>query len=142
VDPALAKQQSRDKSRSAPRRKVLVVDEDFGDLNHYAGILRQQGYEVKTCASCTDGADCLGCEAFDFVVLSQGTRAFEGRPLLERVLMVDRKLPVLVLTRSVDMSCYLEAMQLGAVDYLEKPLTPSELLRVVETHLRPPKAET
>jgi len=45
-----------------------------------------------------------------------------------------------VLTRSVDMNCYLEAMQLGAVDYLEKPLPPAQFLRIVETHLRPQAA--
>jgi FixJ family two-component response regulator len=52
-------------------------------------------------------------------------------------MMIDRHTPVLVLTRSVDMHCYLEAMQLGAVDYLEKPLPAAEILRIVEIHLRP-----
>jgi len=118
-------------------RKVLLVDEDYGDLRHYAEILEQQGYEVRMCASYDEGAQCLDCEPFDFVVVSQGSRAFEGRALVERVVMVDRHIPVLVLARCADMNCYLEAMQLGAVDYLEKPLTPSELARVVETHLRP-----
>jgi FixJ family two-component response regulator len=37
-------------------------------------------------------------------------------------LQMDRHRAVLVVTRCVDMSCYLEAMQMGAVDYLEKPL--------------------
>ena len=34
------------------------------------------------------------------------------------------------------MSCYLEALQLGAVDYVEKPLRPDEVARLVETHVR------
>ena len=34
------------------------------------------------------------------------------------------------------MNCYLEAMQLGAVDYVEKPLRPDEVARLVETHVR------
>jgi len=41
---------------------------------------------------------------------------------------------VLVLTRCLEMKCYLEAMQLGAADYLEKPLTPMEFERVVKAH--------
>ncbi len=45
------------------------------------------------------------------------------------------------------MNCYLEAMQLGAVDYLEEPLKLDEMLRAVKAHLDPscfarPKVET
>ena len=46
------------------------------------------------------------------------------------------QLPVLVLTECLDMDSYLEAMQLGAVDYVEKPLRPDEVARLVETHVR------
>ena len=46
------------------------------------------------------------------------------------------QLPVLVLTEYLDMSCYLEALQLGAADYVEKPLRPDEVARLVETHVR------
>lgn len=119
------------------RRRVLLVDEDCGDLQLYCTVLRQEGYEVQACRSYAEGAQCLESGTFDFVVVCQGSRAFEGRSLLEQVMTIDRHTPVLVLTRSVDMHCYLEAMQLGAVDYLEKPLPPEVILRIVETHLRP-----
>jgi two-component system phosphoglycerate transport system response regulator PgtA len=119
------------------RRRVLLVDEDARDLQYYGAVLQEEGYEVRACESFAQGVECLDKETYDFVVVSQGSRAFEGRFLLERVMTVDRRLPVLVLTRSVDMYCYMEAMQLGAVDYLEKPLPPAEIVRIVETHLRP-----
>lgn len=119
------------------RGKVLLVDPDSGDRQYYSSILQQQGFEVCACASYSEGDHWLESGPVDFAVISQGTRAFEGRTLLERVLTIDRHIPVVVLTRSVDMNCYLEAMQLGAVDYLEKPLSSEQVLRVVETHLRP-----
>jgi two-component system phosphoglycerate transport system response regulator PgtA len=119
------------------RRRVLLVDEDARDLQYYGAVLQEEGYEVRACESFAQGVECLDKETYDFVVVSQGSRAFEGRFLLERVMAVDRRTPVLVLTRSVDMYCYMEAMQLGAVDYLEKPLPPAEIVRIVETHLRP-----
>ena len=120
-----------------PRIKVLLVDENSRDLQHYAHILEQYGYEVRAFDSYTQGDRCLEGEPFDFVVVSQGSRAFEGRSLLEHAMMINRYLPVVVLTRSVEMECYLEAMQLGAVDYLEKPLPPAAIARVVGTHVRP-----
>jgi FixJ family two-component response regulator len=45
-------------------------------------------------------------------------------------------MPVLVLTRHPNMHCYLEAMQLGAFDYVEKPVEPSALANMVEMHMR------
>lgn len=69
------------------------------------------------------------------MVVSQGSQAFEGRTVLERAMQLDRRRPVLVLTRCMSMQCYLEAMQLGAVDYIEKPVPPAELLRFVRTHV-------
>jgi len=121
--------------RAQPR--VLVVEDQTQDRDYLTTVLRTRGFEVCACASVEEGARCLEQWRFDFVVVSQGSRAFEGRSVLERVLDIDRGIPVVVLTRCADMHCYLEAMQLGAVDYLEKPLSPSEIIRVVETHLRP-----
>jgi two-component system phosphoglycerate transport system response regulator PgtA len=68
------------------------------------------------------------------VVVSQGTQAFEGRGVLDRAQQLDRHRPVLVLARCIDMPCYLEAMQMGASDYLEKPVSPAELLQFVRAH--------
>ncbi len=120
-----------------PRQpRVLVVDPDSRDRQYYSSILEQKGFGVRACASYSEGDHCLENGPVDFVVINQGSRAFEGRALLERVLAIDRHIPVVVLTRSVDMGCYLEAMQMGAVDYLEKPLSSEQVIRVIETHLR------
>jgi response regulator of citrate/malate metabolism len=56
--------------------------------------------------------------------------------VLKRATETNRSLPVLVVARCLDMGCYLEAMQLGAVDYLVEPLTVSEIGRVLENHPR------
>ena len=119
------------------RRKILLVDENGKDRAYLAAVLSGHGYDVRACASAAEGSRCLEEARYDFVVVSQGSRAFEGRSVLERIVDIDRGIPVVVLTRCVDMHCYIEAMQLGAVDYLEKPLADSELLRVVATHLKP-----
>jgi DNA-binding NtrC family response regulator len=116
--------------------KVLLVDEDAGDLRILRLILEGQGLEVRTCTSYEAGIKHLEEEAFDFVVVSQGTQAFEGRQVLDRAQQLDRQRPVLVVTRSIDMACYLEAMQMGAIDYMEKPVPPADLLRFVRAHVQ------
>jgi len=116
--------------------KVLLVDEDAGDLRILRLILEGQGFEVLTRTTYEDGIQCLEAEPFDFVVVSQGTQAFEGRRVLDRATQLDRRRPVLVVTRCIHMPCYLEAMQMGAIDYLEKPVPPADLLRFVRAHVQ------
>jgi FixJ family two-component response regulator len=52
---------------------------------------------------------------------------------------VDGHTLVLILARCLDIGCYLEAMELGAVEYLQKPVPASFPVRLVETYLRPRK---
>ena len=120
--------------------KVLLVIDETGSLARHSNLLREQGHEVLACDSFERGMELLGRESFDLVAVSQGTASFEGRKIVARALEKDRRMPVLVLTRFPDMKSYLEAMQLGAVDYLEMPLAPAELMRVLRTHLRYPSA--
>jgi DNA-binding NtrC family response regulator len=118
------------------RGKALLVVEDPEALHYYRRILEGWGYQVRACHSYEEGVGCLGLEVFDFVMVSQGSRNFEGRCVVERATEIDRRLPVLVVARCLDMGCYLEAMQLGAVDYLAEPVTVSEIGRVLGNHPR------
>jgi DNA-binding NtrC family response regulator len=116
--------------------RILLVDEDSNDLRFYRMILEDRGFEVAICNSFEDGIECLESRSFDLIMVGQGSRSFEGRKVVEQALSLDRHTPVLVITRCIDMDCYLEAMQLGALDYLEKPLTPAQIVRLAEQHLR------
>jgi DNA-binding NtrC family response regulator len=126
-----------------PRRKprVLVVDDDLNDLLYYSAILQHEGYEVRSLASYKEGASCFDRETFDLVIVSQGTAAFEGSSVLARAFERNLNIPVFVLSRSSDIDCYLEAMQMGAFDYREKPLPASELASMVARHLQPSRTQ-
>jgi two-component system C4-dicarboxylate transport response regulator DctD len=120
-------------------RKVLLVDENAQDLRSYAEILKLQGCDVRACDSFQEGKSNLEGGSFDLVIVSQGSPAFEARPLIERAVGADRGLPVFVVTGCVTMQAYLEAMRLGAKDYLQKPLSPDQLAGIVRGAL-PPRA--
>jgi two-component system C4-dicarboxylate transport response regulator DctD len=115
----------------------VVVDQDGKDLQTYTGVLRHMGFEVKPFSNYQEASHCLEVETLDFVFVNQGSREFEGRELVQRVLARDRSIPVVVLARCHDMGCYLEAMQLGAVDYVEKPLPPAAMEYLVTTYVQP-----
>jgi len=132
--PRGANRYKRGQPHTASRGKALLVVEDSKGFQYLSDILEQYGYRVRGCDSYQEGVRCLGDEAFDFVVVSQGTPNFEGSCVLKRATETNRSLPVLVVARCLDMDCYLEAMQLGAVDYLAEPVTLSEIGRVLGNH--------
>jgi len=110
---------------------VLLVDENAEDLHAYAEVLRRQGCDVRACGYFHEGRDCLAAGPFDLVIVSPASHAFEGRTLLEQAIETDREVPVVVVATSVDIQAYLDAMQLGARDYIEKPLSASQLVDMV-----------
>jgi DNA-binding response OmpR family regulator len=123
-----------------PGGKVLVVVEDSEHLEHVQGITEGMGYSVHTCNSYAEGIRKLESGAFDFVIVGQGSRFFEGRCVVERAIEINRQLPVVVVARQLEMECYLEAMQLGAVDYVAEPSVGAEIARLMQAHLRHHKA--
>ncbi len=118
--------------------KVLLVDEDFSYLQCQAHLLRRHGFDVQACASYDEGSASLASRDFDLIIVSQGGVEFEGRIVLEHVVEAGCRTPVLVSARHADVSCYLEAMSMGAADYLEKPLMASDLEKMKLRFLQPP----
>lgn len=114
--------------------KVLLISEDLWDLLSYSATLTALGYEVEMCGSYDNAAGRIARGSFDLVVLSQGSGAFEGRQVLKHIAESNRQTPIIVVARSLDIHCYLEAMELGAADYLEKP-EPKDLGWVLQTQL-------
>jgi FixJ family two-component response regulator len=56
--------------------------------------------------------------------------------VVERAIKINRQLPVVVVARQLEIECYLEAMQLGAVDYVADPSVGTEIARLMQAHLR------
>ena len=108
----------------------------YGTTRRFFSVM---AWKFKSISSYVQGADCLVFEDFDLIIVNQGSSNFEGRRVLARAIERNRRTPVLVVTRSIEMSCYLEAIQSGAVDYIEKPLLPSQIAdlvaRSIRTHL-------
>jgi DNA-binding response OmpR family regulator len=141
MPPETTKQPVPEQPRTTAKLRFLLVDEDHNDLEYYRELLEEQGYIVCVSSSYESALCSLAHESFDFVLVGEGTPASKGRCVLEQALDLDRRRPVVVLTRCLEMECYLDAMQLGAADYLEKPVSPVELARVVTTHVRPARRE-
>ena len=128
-------QGSPDQLQSGDRARILLLNNDPRDLVHYRTILQKLGCQVRASSSFTEGVQCLGREPFDLIILDQGSGRFQGREVLARAMEIDVELRVLVLARSYARGCHLEAMQSGALDYLEGPLSAAEILPLLDTFI-------
>jgi DNA-binding NtrC family response regulator len=126
---------------SFPLQKVLLVDEDARDLRHFTTLLGRMGYSVRAYGNHREAVACLEHGYFDLVIVSQGSPAYGTHHLVDFTIGRERYTPVVVLTSCLDISRYFEAMQLGATEYVQKPLTPAELERVVTRHCQPRQGE-
>ena len=112
---------------------VLIVDENSNDLKYYAELFETEGLRVFRCDSYPAAINSilLG-RTFDLAVVDQGSAAFEGHVVLRCLRPFT---PSVVLTRNYHIDCYDEAMELGAAEYLEKPVSLAQLNRVLRQRL-------
>ena len=110
------------------RQRILVVDDAEGIRTFLANLLELKGYDVDTAE---DGRRALalieGGAAPDVVILDVMMPGIDGVETLRRIRDFDAEVPVVMLSVVGKASTIVEAMQLGASDYLNKPFDESEL---------------
>jgi DNA-binding NtrC family response regulator len=117
------------------RRKVLIFDEDVEALAQHAGPFETRGIEVHRCTTVESAMRCIQREDFDFALIDQGSSGVEGRRVIGYLIRYNLRTPFIVLAECTDPSCYEQALALGAVDYLKKPVTPDELNWIIQRFL-------
>jgi len=109
-------------------KRVLVVDDDRLIREMTRDALVQEGFRVATAASGREALSRLGDEGpFDLVITDLSMREMDGMELLERVKRASPHTEVIVLTGYASLESALQAMRLGAADYLRKPVSAPEI---------------
>jgi DNA-binding NtrC family response regulator len=116
-------------------RKVLIFDEDLEGLTQLAKPFEAQEFEVHKCMSVETAKRCVEREEFDFALVDQGSPAFEGLRVLRHIIRYNLQTPFVVVTRCRDLLCYQQALALGAIDYLEKPVPTGVMDRIIHNYL-------
>ena len=118
----------RSKGKGRPQRRILVVDDAEGIRTYLVHLLEVRGYVVDTAE---DGRSALalleGGAAPDAVLLDIMMPGIDGIETLRRIRESHPDLPVVMLSVIGKASSIVQAMQLGAVDYLNKPCEEAEL---------------
>ena len=99
-------------------------------------ILSRAGFETEAVYSAQEGLDRLAEASFSLVITDLMMPLMNGIELLQAMRKRDVKVPVIMITGYPTISTALQAMRLGAMDYMAKPFTRKELLSPVKRALR------
>jgi DNA-binding NtrC family response regulator len=118
-----------------PTSRILIVEDRDSLRRMLAAALGQEGYEVATAADGQAGIRLLAERPFDFVLTDLKLPDVSGLRVLEASRAAQPRVPVVVLTGYGTVGTAVEAMKLGAYDFLEKPLELDDLSRLIEQAL-------
>jgi CheY-like chemotaxis protein len=114
---------------------ALLIDDDASGNVLFAYALRRDGFEVLTAETGRAGASIVASGAADVVLLDLRLPDVSGIDVLRMIKRDGRKVPVIMMTAYQTIDVMAQAMRLGAADFLEKPLTPDDLLQAVRVAL-------
>lgn len=112
------------------KKRILVVDDDAMNLRLTKRILEKQ-YDVLLAESGKEALNKLKGERIDLVLLDIAMPEMNGIETFERMKDISADIPVIFLTASGYEDDVMNAIRLGAVNYLKKPFFPKELLKRV-----------
>jgi DNA-binding NtrC family response regulator len=114
--------------------KVLVIDDEKVVLDSVKKIFADEGYDVETNLSGREGLKEALSSDYDIVLTDIRMPDIGGMKVL-RDKRSKPSLPVVMITGYASVKSSVQAMKLGAADYVEKPFTPDQLIKAVDTAL-------
>lgn len=114
---------------------ILVVEDDLDINGLLCNILKRNGYNVVAAYSGTEAKMCMEYYAYDLVLLDLMLPGIDGESIIDRVRQ-DKFMPIIVISAKTDSEEKINALKLGADDYITKPFNINEVLARVEVQLR------
>lgn len=114
---------------------ILVVEDDVDINNLLYKILSKEGYSVRPAFSGSEAKMCLEHYDFQLILLDLMLPAISGEELISQIRQA-RTMPIIVISAKLGQDAKIEALRLGADDFISKPFDVNEVLARVEAQLR------
>ncbi len=115
--------------------RILIVDAEAGAVEVVRQYLLEEGIECEALYNPKEALERLEWDRFSLLIMDLELPGISGLELLRRASGLDPDLGILITTAAMDVSSAIEAMRLGAYDFLFKPFHISELAFAVEKSL-------
>ncbi len=127
--------------RLMSQERILIVDDEAGVRSSLQGILKDEGYRVDTDASAEGALSRLAHDEYDLVLLDIWLPNMDGMEALEKMRDEDLDTPVIMISGHATIESAVKAIQLGAYNFVEKPLSLAKTVIAVKNALRQRKLE-
>jgi len=117
------------------KNKALVIDDEQIVLDSVSKILKDKNYEVDVSLSGREGLDQAIKKEYNIVLTDIRMSDIGGMRVLRDIKRAKPSLPVVMITGYASVRSSVQAMKLGAADYIEKPFTPDQLIKAVASAL-------
>ncbi len=111
----------------AKAMKIAIVDDERDMRQSVSQWLALSGYDTETFASAEDALGSIGQDYPGIVISDIKMPGMDGIQLLRKLMSTDSTLPVIMITGHGDVPIAVEAMRIGAFDFLEKPFNPDRM---------------
>ncbi len=111
--------------------RILVVDDELVVRDSLKEWLEDEGFQVDMAESGEEALKKLNAEAFNLMLTDIKMPGMDGVELLERARDIHRDLPVVMMTAYATVETAVEAMKIGAMDYLMNPFDPDTLVPLI-----------
>ncbi|AUC55612.1 MAG: sigma-54-dependent transcriptional regulator [Sagittula sp.] len=107
--------------------KIAIVDDEQDMRQSISQWLALSGYDTETFASAEEALGSVGADYPGIVISDIKMPGMDGIQLLKKLMGTDSSLPVIMITGHGDVPMAVEAMRIGAFDFLEKPFNPDRM---------------
>ena len=112
--------------------KIMIVDDEMDMRQSVSQWLALSGYDTETYASAEEALSHLSLDYAGIVVTDIRMPKMDGMTFLKKITAMDSTLPVILVTGHGDVPLAVEAMRLGAFDFLEKPFDPDRMTEIAK----------
>lgn len=116
----------------ASKPRILVVDDDKKILFAFEQVLKREGYVCLTASSGAEALEILAEQEPSVIFLDIAMPRVDGMQTLENIKERDSSVPVIMITGHGTMQTAIKAMQMGAFDYLTKPLDVAKVRQLAQ----------
>ncbi|MGD0986263.1 MAG: sigma-54 dependent transcriptional regulator [Candidatus Sulfotelmatobacter sp.] len=121
---------------------LLIVDDEANTLASLARAFRLAGHEAVVCDNAVKALELAKAEEFDLILSDVVMPNKDGLALLEELKAQAIAAPVVMMSGQADIAMAVQATRLGALDFLEKPISTEKLLLTVENALKLQRLES
>src|SRR5215813_13578014 len=118
------------------KANLLIIDDDPNTLASLSRAFRLAGHEATVCDNPIRALELLKTDTFDLILSDVVMPGKNGLELLEEIKKAGVQTPVVLISGQANIEMAVSATKLGALDFLEKPLSTDKLLVTVENAVR------